>query len=73
MERIRKSKMVKCGDCGQLYKQSIKTKQGKRANAKVKRTGLCGLNANTGRRDIEKERDCPDFTTETIDDLFRQQ
>jgi transposase-like protein len=67
----RRSEMVVCKDCGQLYKQSIKTTQGKRANAKVKRTGLCGLKANTGRRDIEEERVCQDFTTETIDNLFR--
>jgi len=56
--------MVICKDCGQLYKQSIKSK-------KEKHTGLCGLKAHTGRRDIEEERECADFTNEVVDDLFR--
>ncbi len=63
--------MVICKNCGQLYNKSIKTKKGVRKRTKVKRTGLCGLKAHTGRMDIEEERECEDFTTETIDELFR--
>jgi hypothetical protein len=57
--------MVVCKVCVHLGKKLTRTKTSKKLR------GLCEIKANTGRMDIEEERECADFTTETIDDLFR--
>ena len=57
--------MVFCKDCGHLGKKLERTKKSKKLR------GLCGLKAHTGRMDVGEARDCEDFTTETIDNLFQ--
>ena len=57
--------MVVCKVCGHLGKKLTRTKRSKKLR------GLCGLKAHTGRMNIEEERECADFTTETIDNLFQ--
>ncbi len=57
--------MVVCKVCGHLGKKLTRTKSSKKLR------GLCEIKAHTGRMDIEEERDCPDYTTKTIDNLFR--
>jgi hypothetical protein len=62
---IRINEMVVCKVCGHFGKKLTRTKRSKKLR------GLCGLKAHTGRMDIEEERECADFTTETIDNLFQ--
>jgi hypothetical protein len=57
--------MVVCKVCVHLGKKLTRTKSSKKLR------GLCEIKAHTGRMDIEEERDCPDYTTETIDNLFK--
>ena len=65
MKWIRKIEMVVCKVCRHLGKKLTRTKRSKKLRV------LCGLSAHTGRMDIEEERECADFTTETIDNLFQ--
>ena len=62
---IRINEMVVCKVCGHFGKKLTRIKRSKKLR------GLCGLKAHTGRMDIEEERECADFTTETIDNLFQ--